>query len=220
MRDLLSPEFLEHPCFRLAVTHRSANRPDNERLEFLGDAVLQLVISELLYSRFADENEGELSRLRAHLVRKETLAALARECRMGEWMQLGRGEIKTGGRGRESNLANLLEAIIGALYLVEGFQAAKEFTGKLFADRIEDLPAVEHLKDPKTKLQEQIQLLGYGLPRYQAVDESRKGGDVHFEVKCVVAELGISVSGQGASKRKAEQAAAACALELIRSKPA
>ncbi len=215
LEDLLEPGFLDQPLFHRAVTHRSAGRSHNERLEFLGDAVLQLVITETLYDGFPDADEGALSKLRAHLVRGETLSGMARRCRLGEHLVLGPGEIKSGGAARESILADAFEALIGALYLWKGLRAARVFITAVFSDKLSSLSRVENLQDAKSRLQEYVQSRGVQLPVYEVVEENTHGGEKLFRVTCKVAGLDVEARGEGASKRKAEQSAAESTLRRI-----
>lgn len=199
-----------------ALTHRSAGGANNERLEFLGDAILGLVIADALYRRYPEASEGELSRLRASLVRKQTLAELARDLELGEYLHLGPGELKSGGYRRDSILADALEAIFGAVYLDSGFEASVTMIGALYAERFAQLPAeAVAVKDAKTRLQEHLQGRHLELPEYTVVSIS---GDAHaqvFEVECRVAGLAQSVRGKGSSRRRAEQQAAQHMLELL-----
>jgi ribonuclease-3 len=198
-----------------ALTHRSAAGPNNERLEFLGDAVLNLVIARHLYRAFPEGSEGDLSRLRARVVSSEPLADVAAQIGLGETLQLGSGELKTGGFRRQSILADALEAVCGALFLDGGLDAAERVIEKLFEPRIAALPAPASLKDAKTRLQEYLQSRGLALPRY-AVE--RTEGEAHeqtFHVTCDVPELRRSASGSGSSRRRAEQEAAEAILQQI-----
>lgn len=202
--DFHNPSLLQQ-----ALTHRSASNTNNERLEFLGDAVLGLVIADALYARYPRATEGELSRLRATLVKKPTLAGIARELELGEYLQLGSGELKSGGFRRDSILADALEAIIGAVYLDAGFAAASELVLRLYSERLQSLPDVSSLKDPKTRLQEHLQSRRIELPSYTVVKVSGKAHAQTFEVECHILELDRMTRGKGASRRKAEQSAAA-----------
>jgi ribonuclease-3 len=196
----------------LALTHRSFASQNNERLEFLGDAILNFVAGEELFQRFPLAREGQLSRLRARLVKGETLAILARGFDLGEYLRLGSGELKSGGFRRESILADTLEALIGAIYLDAGMQAARERVLAWLTDEIAGLTLVDTNKDPKTRLQEFLQSRACELPQYQVVDIQ---GEPHcriFLVECQVTLLNDKTSGQGASRRIAEQVAAAAAL--------
>jgi ribonuclease-3 len=198
-----------------ALTHRSVAGVNNERLEFLGDGVLNCVIADLLYRRYGRADEGELSRLRARLVRGEALAAIAAELGVGEQLRLGPGELRTGGFRRRSILADALEALFGAIYLDGGFEAAYAAISRVFEPSMEELAGTADLKDPKTRLQEYLQGRGLALPRYTV---ERIEGESHmqrFSVSCDVAALGLRASGEGASRRAAEQEAARQVLEAI-----
>lgn len=191
-----------------ALTHRSHGSGNYERLEFLGDSLLNLVISEQLYQLRPQAPEGDLSRLRSRLVRDVTLAAIASELNLGDHLRLGTGELKSGGFLRESILADVFEALLGAIYLDGGFGEAKRVVCEIFADRLAALPDADTLKDPKTRLQELLQAHGYGLPEYRVMQESGADHDKRFLVECRVAELSEPVTAQAASRRKAEQASA------------
>lgn len=199
-----------------ALTHRSAGGLNNERLEFLGDAVLGLVIAEDLYKRYPEASEGELSRLRASLVRKQTLAELARDLELGECLRLGSGELKSGGYRRDSILADALEAIFGAVYLDSGFAGCAQLIQALYSERLGALPDEPMaLKDPKTLLQEHLQGQHLELPEYSVISIR---GDAHqqvFEVECRVPALDQSTRGNGSSRRRAEQQAAQAMLESL-----
>lgn len=208
VRERLGHEPRDPDLFVAALTHRSAPGPNNERLEFLGDAVLNLVIARHLYLAFPAATEGDLSRLRARLVSAEPLAEVAASIGIGDELQLGSGELKTGGFRRQSILADALEAICGALFLDGGLEAAEPVIRRLFEPRIKALPAPETLKDAKTRLQEYLQSRGYSLPRY-SVD--RIEGEAHaqtFHVSCEVLDLKRHSQGSGSSRRRAEQEAA------------
>jgi ribonuclease-3 len=201
-------------CFT-AVTHRSAAADHNERLEFLGDSILNCSVARLLYDAHARADEGALSRLRATLVNRETLAQIAGELGVGEHLRLGSGELKTGGFRRASTLADALEAILGAIFLDSGFDAASAVVARILGDRMSELPAADALKDPKTRLQEALQAHGIALPVYTL---TAVAGDPHaqsFTVSCVVPVLGVSAAAEGGSRRRAEQLAAAKLLELL-----
>jgi ribonuclease-3 len=199
-----------------ALTHRSAGGINNERLEYLGDAVLGLVIAEDLYRRYPQASEGELSRLRASLVRKQTLAELARDLNLGEFLRLGSGELKSGGYRRDSILADALEAILGAAYLDGGFAASAALIQTLYAERLESLPSKPlAIKDPKTQLQEYLQSRHLNLPDYEVVSVRGEAHDQIFEVECQIAALAQSTRAQGSSRRRAEQQAAQQMLEQL-----
>jgi ribonuclease III len=201
--------------FVVALTHRSAEGPNNERLEFLGDSVLNLLLSERLYREFPIASEGDLSRLRARLVSEEPLAQIAQAMQLGEFLALGSGELKTGGFRRQSILADAFEALCGALYLDGGLAAVREAIGPMFEARIASLPEPETLKDAKTRLQEHLQANGRALPVYTVI---RTSGEPHaqtFIVSCVVAQPSFETQGEGQSRRRAEQAAAQAALAAL-----
>jgi len=207
--------FADDGLLDLALTHRSASSRNNERLEFLGDAVLGLVVARALYERRPDAGEGPLSRFRARLVRGETLADVARELGLGSLVQLGSGETRTGGFQRSSILASALEAVIGAVYLDGGMAAAEQVIRTLFAARLDALPDAAELADPKTRLQEWLQARGHRPPVYAVNQVAGAAHEQTFEVTCAVDGLGLSFAGHGASRRTAEQDAAARALEAI-----
>lgn len=201
--------------FTAALTHRSAAGRNNERLEFLGDAVLNMLVAELLYARFPEADEGDLSRLRASLVSAEPLAGLAHQLGLGEELKLGSGELKTGGFRRQSILADAFEATIGAVYLDGGFEAARALVHRLWMPLVEALPQASALKDPKTRLQEWLQSRGFGLPNYIVEHVEGEPHAQHFTVRCEVTALELSTQGEGSSRRKAEQEAAQRVLEKI-----
>jgi len=201
-----------------ALAHRSVGKVNNERLEFLGDAILNAVVSARLYELKPENNEGELSRLRARVVRGETLAKLAAELKLGDYISLGEGEMKSGGFNRSSILADALEAILGAIYLDGGYESCARAILHICDSVIAGLPTAGELKDPKTRLQEWLQGRGYGLPHYSLVSEGGPPHKKHFLVQCAQTAAGIKVTGAGSSRQKAEQAAAAAALEAITEK--
>lgn len=211
----LSYDFRQADLLTLALTHRSRGNPNNERLEFLGDAVLNMVVAELLFRARPDVPEGDLSRLRARIVRERTLAEVARGLNLGDHVLLGPGELKSGGFLRDSILADALEAIIGAVFLDGGFDPARALVERLMSERIADLPDAEALKDPKTRLQELLQGRSLKLPEYEVIDERGADHQRAFTVLCRVEMLDAPISATAASRRKAEQAAARRALELI-----
>ncbi|MCP4490734.1 MAG: ribonuclease III [Gammaproteobacteria bacterium] len=201
-----------------ALSHRSFSRNrNNERLEFLGDSVLSLVISQYIYQQLADADEGELSRVRASLVKEETLANIARKNNLGEYIHLGEGELKSGGFRRASILSDALEALIGAIYLDSNFEQAREAVLYLFRAYLDTLPDSQSLKDPKTRLQEFLQSKQSNLPDYEVVQTVGKAHDQVFTVKCRVSAFSVEASGKGRSRKKAEQVAAARAFEQLTS---
>lgn len=191
-----------------ALTHRSTGPDNNERLEYLGDAVLSFVVAETLFHRFPDASEGELSRYRASLVSGEALAALAAGIGLGEQLRLGDGELKSGGQRRATILADGLEAIFGAIYLDRGLDAARGVAGRLFRQALTALPGASELKDPKTRLQEWLQGRGFALPSYTVLEVSGEPHDQRFRVRCDIGELGVVAEADGSSRRRAEQEAA------------
>ncbi len=198
-----------------ALTHRSAAGRNNERLEFLGDAVLDFVISMTVFSARPDATEGDLSKLRSSLVKDATLATIAQELGLGEHLVLGSGEKKTGGHRRASILADALEAIFGAAYLDKGFDAARGIIEHVYASRLEDLPDVQDLRDPKTRLQEWLQGRKKPLPVYELIAVTGKAHRQEFEVSCSVQDVASVTRGKSTTRRKAEQQAAAEMLSLL-----
>lgn len=204
----LEYRFQDSDLLEAALTHRSAGSRNNERLEFLGDAVLGFVIAEWLYQEFTGVSEGQLSRLRASLVKGETLAGIARQLELGNYLRLGAGELKSGGFRRDSILADAMEAVLGAVYLDDGFEACRALIHKLFADRLADLSLVDEHRDPKTRLQEYLQSQKITLPVYEVVDVSGKAHHQRFVVECRVESAEHGTRGEGSSRRRAEQSAA------------
>lgn len=211
----LGHTFQNQELMLLALTHRSFAGRNNERLEFLGDAVLNFVAGEALFERFPQAREGQLSRLRARLVKGETLAVLARGFELGEYLRLGSGELKSGGFRRESILADALEALIGAIYLDAGMDVARARVLDWLANELDGLTLVDTNKDPKTRLQEFLQSRAVELPRYEVVDIQGEPHCRTFFVQCEIALLTDKTQGQGASRRIAEQVAAAAALVAL-----
>lgn len=197
-----------------AVSHRSVGASNNERLEFLGDAILGFEVAALLFQRMADADEGQLSRMRAHLVKRETLAAVARELELGEVLRLGQGELRSGGQTRDSILADAVEAIIAAIYLDGGLDAARGLVERLLGDRLSEPAPLLRRKDPKTRLQEFLQSSGLPLPRYEVLQVTGEPHDQTFRVRCAT-DPGGETEGVGSSRRKAEQAAARAMLARI-----
>jgi ribonuclease-3 len=212
--------FRQQGLLQQAVTHRSFSSDHNERLEFLGDSVLNLSVANLLYVQLASLPEGDLSRVRANLVKQDTLHQLAKTLDLPVVMRLGEGEMRSGGQNRPSILANALEAIIGAVYLDGGYKDAQDMVERLFAkvDIKPDMQAVG--KDPKTELQEWLQGRKLALPKYTVVGTSGAAHRQQFEVSCEVTELRQTQQGSGASRRAAEQAAAAAMLQTLKSESA
>lgn len=196
-----------------ALTHRSHGARNNERLEYLGDAVLNFAVAEMLYREFDGATEGELSRYRASLVSGETLGGVALEIGLGDHLQLGEGELKSGGYRRTSILADALEALLGALFLDRGLDEARNAVWKLLGPRLRELPTAAELKDPKTRLQERLQARGLDLPSYEVIAVSGAPHDQEFRVRCEVRALELCAEANGTSRRRAEQEAAALVLE-------
>lgn len=198
-----------------ALTHRSANKKHNERLEFLGDAILGMVVATALYQRFPKQPEGKLTRMRSSLVKGDTLAEVAREFELGEVLLLGPGELKSGGFRRDSILADAVEAIIGAIYLEAGMQTCESLILKWFESRLEALDPEAVSKDDKTRLQEFLQGNKQPLPVYEVTDIKGKSHDQTFYVACSVVGLKDTIVGKGNSRRKAEQRAAKQVFEKL-----
>lgn len=215
LEKTLHYRFRDVGLFVQALTHRSATGPNNERLEFLGDAVLDFVISDALFKLCPDADEGDLSKLRASLVKDTSLAEIAVDLGLGEHLILGSGERKTGGHRRESILADALEAMFGAVYLDSGFDAAKDLVDRVFEQRIDVLPDAEDLRDPKTRLQEWLQARKLSLPTYDLVSVTGRDHRQKFVVSCTVNELSQTTEGESTSRRKAEQRAASSMLEIL-----
>lgn len=218
LQQKLSHQFTQPHLLQLALTHRSYSSQHNERLEFLGDAVLGLVISDMLYQQLTELPEGDLSRVRSSLVREETLHKIALGFDLPNYLRLGEGEMRSGGSKRASILADALEAIIGAVYLDAGFDAACALVKRMFA-KVEFNPAMAARdKDPKTALQEWLQARKMRLPQYTIVATTGQAHQQNFDVECIVAELRLSERGLGASRRAAEQSAAAAMLQTLQTK--
>ncbi|HHJ15283.1 MAG TPA: ribonuclease III [Gammaproteobacteria bacterium] len=211
----LGYRFQDVALLQEAVTHRSAGSRNNERLEFLGDAVLGYVIAEALYMQFPAAREGQLSRLRASLVKRETLAAIARDLALGDYLSLGSGELKSGGFRRESILADALEAIFGAIVLDAGFTTCHDTIRRLFAARLGGLSADDEQKDPKTRLQEHLQSRKLELPVYSVQEVTGKAHNQQFIIECRVEDMQCSSQGRGSNRRRAEQAAAEAMLAQL-----
>ena len=216
----LDYEFSDVSLLQQALTHRSCPGANNERLEFLGDAVLDFVVSEIVYRAHSEASEGDLSKLRASLVKDASLAELAKDLGIGEHLILGGGERKSGGHRRESILADALEALFGAVYLDSGIAAATAVIEKAFGDRFKNLPSLEDLRDPKTRLQEWLQGRGFDLPDYDLLRVSGKAHQQKFEVSCSIQDGSQETKGVGTTRRNAEQEAALAMLDLIDEKKA
>lgn len=211
----LDLEFHNPKLLQRALTHRSRSHENYERLEFLGDSVLGFVVAEELYHRFPTTPEGKLSRMRSYVVRKETLAMIARSMALQEYLQLGEGELKSGGFNRDSILSDGLEAIIGAVYLDQGLEAAKAFIHQCFAEVLTSLAVETVYKDSKSRLQEYLQQRGEPVPDYEIVSISGEPHNQTFKVECRVSISPEPYMGIGSSRRGAEQRAAKLALESL-----
>lgn len=211
----LRHEFRRPQLLNQALTHRSAAAENNERFEFLGDALLGFVIAEALWGQFPHASEGRLTRLRASLVKKEALARLARGLDLGEYLHLGAGELRTGGHARDSILADTLEAVFAAVYLDQGFQDAKQVILALYRESLERVVVDGPSKDPKTRLQERLQAEKRSLPTYEVLEIGGSQHDQSFLVCCCLTDSNQTARGRGKSRRRAEQQAAEQMLELI-----
>lgn len=215
VRDRIGHGFADPALLEQALTHRSAGPRHNERLEFLGDSVVNLLVAEVLFTRWPKADEGALTRARAELVREASLAAIARELDLGSRLTLGPGEMKSGGHRRDSILADALEAVVAAIYLDAGFEACRAVVLPWFETALAALPVGKPEKDAKTRLQEWLQGRQKPLPLYEVIGES---GDEHAKVflaRCSIGDPPLVAEGEGSSRRNAEQAAAAALLDLI-----
>ncbi len=211
----LGHEFARPELCYAALTHRSAGGEHNERLEFLGDSVLNCSVARLLFDAHPDADEGALSRLRATLVSGDSLALVAAELGVGAHLRLGAGELKTGGFRRSSILADALEALLGAVYLDAGFDTAAGVVTRIMMRKMLELPAADDLKDPKTRLQEAMQAQSLGLPQYSLLQAVGEAHAQTFSVQCALPTLGIVAVAEGGSRRRAEQSAAAKVLSEL-----
>jgi ribonuclease-3 len=199
-----------------ALTHRSYAAKNNERLEFLGDGILNFVIAHELFKQYPDVQEGDLSRLRANLVNKESLAVIAKQLELGDVIRLGSGELKSGGFRRPSILADAVESIFGAVYCDGGFEPCRELIVRLYANRLSSPTDLQSLKDAKTQLQELLQSRRFALPDYQVTNVTGQAHAQIFHVRCNIKPMNIDVSGEGKSRRKAEQVAAEKAIAKVK----
>lgn len=216
LESRLNYDFSDRRMLERALTHRSAGASHNERLEFLGDGVLNFVVAAELFERCPESPEGDLSRLRATLVNESTLAEIAGELELADLLTLGPSETGDGSRRRDSVCADTVEAVLGAVYLDGGFESAECVIGRLYADRLHQLPRVDDIKDAKTQLQEWLQARGRTRPVYELV---RTSGAEHcriFVARCRLNDSGVSGEGQDSSRRKAEQAAAARVIDRLK----
>ena len=216
LQSRLQHQFSDPSLLQRAVTHRSFSAEHNERLEFLGDSVLNLAVSTLLYRRLQAQSEGDLSRVRANLVKEGTLHQLAKDLRLDQVLHLGEGEARSGGHQRPSILADALEAVIGAVYLDAGYAVAEALVLRLY-EAVEINPQMQAAaKDAKTALQEWLQGRKMQLPQYRVVGTAGVAHRQTFEVECAIAELALAQRGSGASRRAAEQSAASAMLATLK----
>jgi ribonuclease-3 len=213
LNDSVGYRFKDNDLLVRAFTHRSHSAAHNERLEFLGDSVVNCAVALALYRKFPALSEGELSRLRASLVSQPSLAEIARHHDFGRYLRLGEGEVKSGGARRPSMLADAVEAVVGAAFLDGGFDAATIVVERLFGDALRNIDPDSTGKDAKTRLQEYLQSRRLQLPRYTVTEIRGEAHDQIFEVECELSELGIRSRGEGTSRRSAEQEAARAAYE-------
>ena len=211
----LGYRFADQGLLEQALTHRSAGGLNNERLEFLGDSILGFVIANELYARFETASEGQLSRLRATLVKRDTLARIARQFALGDYLNLGPGELRSGGQTRASILADALEAMLAAIYLDSDYAATRQVILTMFEARLEKLDLDAQQKDPKTRLQELLQARKIALPSYEIIETSGTPHEQLFVVRCVIGELQREIQGRGSSRRRAEQEAASNMLQEL-----
>jgi ribonuclease-3 len=218
LQRALGHAFSNPSLLQQALTHRSYGQPNNERLEFLGDSILNCATAMAIYAQFGSLSEGELSRLRASLVRQEALHRLALELDLGECLRLGEGELKSGGARRPSILADALEAVFAAVFLDAGFVAAQGVIDRLYAPLLQETDPGKPPKDPKTSLQEWLQGRRVELPSYTMVQVLGEAHALEFEVACEIARFGVRTIGRGSNRRAAEQQSAKLALDQLRGK--
>ena len=213
--EKLAYSFNDIELLNEALTHRSYATKNNERLEFLGDGILNFVIAHELFKQYPDVQEGDLSRLRATLVNKESLAEIAGQLNLGEVILLGTGELKSGGCRRPSILADTVESILGAVYIDGGFESCRDLIVRLYAKRLASPTDLQSLKDPKTRLQELLQSRRFSLPESRVVNIKGQAHSQLFHVRCSIDKMNIKVDGEGKSRRKAEQDAAEKAISKV-----
>ncbi len=215
LSKMLPNAILESENFHLAMTHRSMGGNHNERMEFLGDSILGVIITAYLYNALPKASEGYLSRLRASLVNENALAELATELSISEHIRLGSGELKSGGFRRKSILADAFEAVLGCIYLEAGMEVARNFVLDVYQDLLKNLPCEDDLKDPKSRLQELLQANGHDIPRYELVSVTGEAHKQTFTAECFIKSLNIRTKGIASNRRKAEQKAASSAVEKV-----
>ena len=214
LKQALAYSFKQESYLTTALTHRSAGTPNNERLEFLGDALLSTIIADTLFKRFPNASEGELTRFRANLVKRDTLVKIAKTIELGQYLRLGGGELKTGGEQRASILADAVEAILGAVYLDSSMSTCQSVILRLWQKPLNNL-SIQKIKDPKTRLQEYLQAKQQALPTYRVLAINGTPHAQQFEVECVIPVLPQPTYGNGENRRRAEQSSAAKALSLL-----
>lgn len=215
LQRILGYEFRQPDYLRQALTHRSAGARNNERLEFLGDAILGFEVAEILYRKHPDAAEGELSRARSQLVKRETLATVARRLGLGEYLILGTGELASGGQNRDSILSDAVEAIIASVYIDGGMEQARAFVRSVLEELIDKSAPGEQLKDNKTRLQEYLQAKKIDLPLYEVLSVSGEPHEQRFYVQCEISSLQIKTTATATSRRKGEQQAASAMLSKL-----
>ncbi len=218
LEQLIDYTFKQPELLKEALTHRSASSKNNERLEFLGDSILNFVIAHDLFQRNSKSPEGDLSRLRASLVNKDGLYKISKQLKLGDYLILGSGELKSGGFRRNSILADAVEAIFGAVYLDSDFERCRQLILRLYQDQLDNIADADSLKDPKTRLQELLQSRKYSLPNYTVIEVTGQAHNQQFKVLCEVEELELQGEGTSTSRRKAEQLAAESVIELVQEK--
>ena len=218
IEKLLSNKIKKSQLYLDSLTHRSASNINNERLEFLGDSILNFVIASELFCKFPDAPEGDLSRLRAKMVKEHTLSEIAREIRLSGFLKLGSGELKSGGSGRDSILSDAVEGIIGAVFIDGGIKAATDFILRLYDERLAALKSSNVEKDAKSRLQEHLQSRGEPLPSYVLVGRGGKPPDENFQIECRSLAFSAVICASGSSRRLAEQGAAVLALKHLKIK--
>lgn len=214
----LNYQFKNQAYLKQALTHRSMGSVNNERFEFLGDSILSMVIAKTLFEKFPNQSEGQLSRLRAYLVKGEMLAQIAQELELGDYLFLGQGELKSGGFRRASTLADALEALFAAIFLDDGFETCQRVILDLYQTRLNDGSLNDTLKDAKTQLQEYLQSKKKALPQYVLTEIIGEEHEQIFHITCTVAELSLSTQGKAETRRKAEQLAAQQVLQMIKNR--
>jgi len=215
LEKLIDYKFINVNLLKDALTHRSAGANNNERLEFLGDSILNFVIAAELFERYPTSSEGDLSRLRASLVNKEGLYLVSQDLKLGDYLILGSGELKSGGYRRNSILADTVEAILGAVFMDSGFEHCHNLILQLYKYQLENIRDADSLKDPKTRLQELLQSRKFGLPEYDVIEVVGKAHNQQFTVSCKIEKLELLTQGKATNRRKAEQQAADKIIPLV-----